>query len=254
MILTILLKLKRLPFFTNLSFMGLTEAKAMKFFHPLILLLDYFFSLDGNSEKNEWLSSNNFIQVTGAPSLSSFLSLVFLPATHTHWNEAVSIIFLVLKTSQKQLDKCELRPTFISFPFSKYCGSQGFSTIPQASSHSCCDWSGQPGQEQNQRKSTKKKRTAAGEGDTQEIDAVVQSLSHVWLFVTPRTAAFQVSLSFTISQSLLKLVSIESVMPSNHLILCYPLLILPSIFPSIRVFSNESALHIRWPKYWKLRR
>ena len=122
MILTILLKLKRLPFFTNLSFMGLTEAKAMKFFHPLILLLDYFFSLDGDSEKNEWLSSNNFIQVTGAPSLSSFLSLVFLPATHTHWNGAVSIIFLVLKTSQKQQDKCELQPTFISFPFSKYCG------------------------------------------------------------------------------------------------------------------------------------
>ena len=79
---------------------------------------------------------------------------------------------------------------------------------------------------------------------------VVQSLSHGWLFVTPWSAAFQASLSFTISQSLLKLTSIESVMPSNHLILCYPLLLLPSILSSIRVFSNESALHVRWPKYW----
>ena len=78
---------------------------------------------------------------------------------------------------------------------------------------------------------------------------VVQSLSCVPLFVTPWTAAYQASLSFTISQSLLKLMSIESVMPSNHLILCCPLL-LPSIFPSIRVFSNESVLPIRWPKYW----
>ena len=67
--------------------------------------------------------------------------------------------------------------------------------------------------------------------------------------MTPWSAAFQASLSFTISQSLLKLTSIESVMPSNHLILCYPLLLLSSIFPSIRVFSNESALRIRWPKY-----
>ena len=66
----------------------------------------------------------------------------------------------------------------------------------------------------------------------------------------PWTAAHQSSLSFTISQSLLKFMSIESVMPSNHLILCYPLLLLPSVFPSIRVFSNESALFIRWPKYW----
>ena len=79
---------------------------------------------------------------------------------------------------------------------------------------------------------------------------VVQVLSHVWLFVTPWTAACQNFFSFTISQSLLKLVSIELVMPSNHLILCHPLLLLPSIFPSIRVFSSESALHIRWPKYW----
>ena len=79
---------------------------------------------------------------------------------------------------------------------------------------------------------------------------VVHSLSHVWLFATPWTAARQASLSFTISQSLLKLRSIESVMPSNHLILCHPLCHLLSIFPSIRVFSNASALCIRWPKYW----
>ena len=78
----------------------------------------------------------------------------------------------------------------------------------------------------------------------------VQSLSRVWLFGTPWTAARQASLSFTISQSLLKLMSIESVMTSNLLVLCHPLLFLPSIFPNIRVFSNESALCIRWPKYW----
>ena len=78
----------------------------------------------------------------------------------------------------------------------------------------------------------------------------VQSLSRVWLFVTPWTAARQASLFITNSQSLLKLMSFELVMPSNHLILCHPLLLLPSIFPSIRVFSNESALHIRWPKDW----
>ena len=78
----------------------------------------------------------------------------------------------------------------------------------------------------------------------------VQSLSRVWLFVTPWTAAHQASLSITNLQSLLKLMSIEWVMPSNHLILCHPLLLLPSIFPSIRVFSKESVLHIRWPKFW----
>ena len=77
----------------------------------------------------------------------------------------------------------------------------------------------------------------------------VQSLSCVRLFETPWTTAHQASLSFTNSRSLLKLISTESVMPSNHLILCHPLLFLPSIFPSIRVFSIESALHIRWPKY-----
>ena len=78
----------------------------------------------------------------------------------------------------------------------------------------------------------------------------VQSLSRVRLFVTPWTAAHQASLSITKSQSLLKLMYSELVMPSNHLILCHPLLLLPSIFPSIRVFSNESVLPIRWPKYW----
>ena len=78
----------------------------------------------------------------------------------------------------------------------------------------------------------------------------VQSLSHVQLFVTPWTAARQASLSITNSQSLLTLMCIESVMPFNHLILCRPLLLLPSILPSIRGFSNESVLCIRWPKYW----
>ena len=79
---------------------------------------------------------------------------------------------------------------------------------------------------------------------------IVQSLSRVPLFATSWTAARQASLSFTISWSLFKFMSTESEMPSNHLILCHPLLLLPSIFPSIRVFSNELALHIRWPKYW----
>ena len=77
----------------------------------------------------------------------------------------------------------------------------------------------------------------------------VQQLSHVCLFVTPRTAERQASLSIINSRTLLKLMSIESVMPSHHLILCIPLLLLPSIFPSIRVFSSESVLRIRWPKY-----
>ena len=77
-----------------------------------------------------------------------------------------------------------------------------------------------------------------------------QPLSRVWLFATPWTAVYQASLSITSSRILLKLISIKLVMPSNYLILCRPLLFLPSIFPSIRVFSNESALHIRWPKYW----
>ena len=78
----------------------------------------------------------------------------------------------------------------------------------------------------------------------------VQLLSRVRRFVTPWTAARQASLSFTISQSLFKLMFFELVMPSNRLVLCHPLLLLPSLFPSIRVFSNTSALRIRWPKYW----
>ena len=80
----------------------------------------------------------------------------------------------------------------------------------------------------------------------------VQSLGRVQLFVTPRTTACQASLSITNSWNLLKLMSIESVMPPNHLILCRPLLLLHSIFPSIKVFPNESILCIRWPKYWSL--
>ena len=79
---------------------------------------------------------------------------------------------------------------------------------------------------------------------------VVQSLGCVWLFVTPQTAAHQATLSFPVSQSLLKFMPIESAMLSDHLVLCCLLLLLPSIFPSVRVFSNESALCIRWPKYW----
>ena len=80
----------------------------------------------------------------------------------------------------------------------------------------------------------------------------VQSLSRAQLFVTQWTVAHQASPSFTLSRSLLKLMSIELVMPSNHLILCHPLLLLPSIFPSTRVFSSELSLHIRWPRYWSL--
>ena len=81
----------------------------------------------------------------------------------------------------------------------------------------------------------------------------LQSLSRVQLFATPWITAHQASLSIINSQSLLKLMSIELVIPSNHLILCHPLLLLPSIFPKIRVFSSESALHIRWPNYWSFR-
>ena len=83
-----------------------------------------------------------------------------------------------------------------------------------------------------------------------EVPSSVQSLSHVQLFATPWTAACQASLSITSYQSFLKLMSIELVMPSNHLILCRPLLLLPSIFPIIRVFSSGSVLHIRWSQYW----
>ena len=85
---------------------------------------------------------------------------------------------------------------------------------------------------------------------TYTMEYSVQSLSHVWLFETPWIAARQASLSITNSRSSLKLMSIESVMPSSHLILCCPLLLLPPIPPSIRVFSNESSLRMRWPKYW----
>ena len=83
--------------------------------------------------------------------------------------------------------------------------------------------------------------------------AVVQLLSHVQLFVTFWAAACQASLSFTISWSLLRLMSIESVMPSNHLTFCCPLLFLPKVFPSLRIFSNESGLSIKWPKFWSFR-
>ena len=86
--------------------------------------------------------------------------------------------------------------------------------------------------------------------ELQSVSQSVQSLSRVWLLATPWTAAFQVSMSITNFQSPPKPMSIELVMPSNHLILCRPLFLPPSIFPSIRVFSNESALRIRWPNYW----
>ena len=82
------------------------------------------------------------------------------------------------------------------------------------------------------------------------VCVVVQSLSHVQLFAAAWTAACQATLTFTVSQSVLRFMSIESVMSSKHLILCHPLLLLPSIFPSIRVFISELALHIRWTKYW----
>ena len=82
------------------------------------------------------------------------------------------------------------------------------------------------------------------------LKSSVQLLSHVQLFASPWTVAHQASPSITNSWSLLKFMSFESVMPSNHLLFCRPLLFLPSIFPSLRVFSNESVLHIRWPKYW----
>ena len=95
----------------------------------------------------------------------------------------------------------------------------------------------------------------AGNPYLSELQSVqfIQYRSRVQLFVTPWTAAHQASLSITNSQSLLKLMSVESVMPSNHLILCCPLLLMPSVFPSIRAFSNESTLHMRWPKYWSKR-
>ena len=90
----------------------------------------------------------------------------------------------------------------------------------------------------------------APQTEKNKIDLLLFRCCHARLFVTPWMAARQASLSITNSRSFLKLTSIKSVMPSNHLILYHPLLLLPSIFPSIRVFSNESVLHIRWPKYW----
>ena len=93
-------------------------------------------------------------------------------------------------------------------------------------------------------------QTAAVTNKPLFIFSSIQSFSHVLLSATPLTAARQASLSITISQSSLKLTSIESVVSSNHLILCRPLLLLPSIFPRVRVFSNDSVLHIRWPKCW----
>ena len=95
-------------------------------------------------------------------------------------------------------------------------------------------------------------RVQASVEGTPSMAVVVQLLSHVWLFAIPWPAALQTSLSFTISWSLLKLMSIELMVPSNHLILCHLLLFMPSIVPSIRVLSNELALHIRWSKYWSL--
>ena len=92
--------------------------------------------------------------------------------------------------------------------------------------------------------------TVSGTSKHSTMLFIVQSLSCVWLFATPWTVARQASLSITNSQSLFKLMSIELVIPSNHLVLCHPLPLLPSIFPSIWVFSSESVLHIRWPKYW----
>ena len=98
-----------------------------------------------------------------------------------------------------------------------------------------------------------KQMTWQDAGGSSDVFVVDQSLSCVWLFVTTWIAECQAPLFFTISQTLLKLTSIESVILSNHLFFCHPLLFLPSIFPSIRVFSNESVLHIRWPNYWSFR-
>ena len=104
--------------------------------------------------------------------------------------------------------------------------------------------------EDRRRRGQQRMRWLDGIIDSMDMFSSVQLLSRVQLFVTPWTAACQASLSITNSWNLPKLMSIEWVVPSNHLILCHPFLLLPSIFPSIRVFSNESALHIRWPKYW----
>ena len=114
-------------------------------------------------------------------------------------------------------------------------------------------WSIQAGSKwdiQHSSNRSSKNNREKGKFNNDYVVVVVQLLNHVQLFATPWTAACQGSLCFTLSLSLLKLMSIVSVMPSNHLILCCPLLLLPAIFLSIRVFSNESVLCIRWPKYW----
>ena len=117
---------------------------------------------------------------------------------------------------------------------------------------SCCPRDSQESSLAPQSESNKSSAISSLYGPTLTTIHVVvfQSLSHVQLFATPWTVAYQASLSFTVSQSLLRFMSIELVMPSNHLILSHPLLLLPSIFPSIRVFSSELAFPIRWPKYW----
>ena len=107
----------------------------------------------------------------------------------------------------------------------------------------CCGVTGLQLVEMNGKKKQRKKNS----NKSVQFSSVTQ---YVWLFVTPWNAACQASLSITNSQSLVKLMSIESVMPSNHLILCCPILLLPSVFASIRVFSNESVLCMRWQKYW----
>ena len=104
--------------------------------------------------------------------------------------------------------------------------------------------------EEKRKITEKKKEIPSVRSPIYKYASLLQSLNHVWPFVTPCTATCQASLYIPNSWSLLKLMSIQLVMPSNHLILCRPLLLLPSIFPSIRGFSNESALCIRWPKYW----
>ena len=120
---------------------------------------------------------------------------------------------------KKERNKGELRPQWLKYELKKFYSLTGWKL------HNCVN------------------------RDRKDVSSL-QSLSHVWLFAIPWTAACQASLSIADSRNLLRLTSIESVMLSNHLILCRPHLFLPSIFPSIRVFSNESVLHIRWPKYW----
>ena len=117
--------------------------------------------------------------------------------------------------------------------------TQGRTQLKQLSTHQLMrNWAGKRAQKKNK------------ESSQLSLVSSVQLLSHVWLFATPWTAALQTSVSITNSQGLLKLMCSESMMPSNHLILYHPLLLLPSIFPNSRVFCSESALRIWWPKYW----